>query len=298
MDTSQIADLPRGVFYKKKSVLTRHRFIKTEVRVEDRSIVLEVIDNRGHWQIDQSALSVLRETLQCPEIEDDEAITLFRHAGCDIHLYGDQIPRGQARLPETMDDMANLYSAYTDMDQQGHFDQDSPDRDRIDWITLKIPSGTHVVDVGCNSGRFGHELIAKGCVVAGVDLAPALVERARLKGVDARLAYAESMPFEDDTFGAAICAELLEHVLRPETVLDEIRRVLISGGQLVGSVPHGAGDWGYEDIGHHHEHLRAYAPTELAEFLSSSGFVDIQLSELSHGRQLPQTIVFACRSAA
>lgn len=48
---------------------------------------------------------------------------------------------------------------------------------------------------------------------------------------------AAPLPFADRTFDLAICTQVLEHLLWPQHLLAEIRRVLAPGGALVASVP-------------------------------------------------------------
>jgi SAM-dependent methyltransferase len=47
----------------------------------------------------------------------------------------------------------------------------------------------------------------------------------------------QAMSFREGSFDAAICSEVLEHVLDPRAVLAEILRVLKRGGRLIGCVP-------------------------------------------------------------
>lgn len=47
----------------------------------------------------------------------------------------------------------------------------------------------------------------------------------------------EHMPFADGAFGTVVCTEVLEHVPDAAVALGEIKRVLSTGGVLVGSVP-------------------------------------------------------------
>jgi len=48
---------------------------------------------------------------------------------------------------------------------------------------------------------------------------------------------AEALPFENDSFDAVLCSELLEHVPSPPKVLNEVQRVLRNGGVFLGTVP-------------------------------------------------------------
>lgn len=51
------------------------------------------------------------------------------------------------------------------------------------------------------------------------------------------IANAECMPFADGTFDLVICESLLEHVPRPQLIVDEMMRVLKPGGELFIVVP-------------------------------------------------------------
>lgn len=46
-----------------------------------------------------------------------------------------------------------------------------------------------------------------------------------------------NLPFQDDTFDCVVCLETLEHVKDPFKALNEIHRVLKSGGKFIGSAP-------------------------------------------------------------
>jgi SAM-dependent methyltransferase len=74
--------------------------------------------------------------------------------------------------------------------------------------------------------------------VAALDPSAPFVDaaRARLPGVDIRLAGAESIPFEDDSFDVAL-AELVVHFMSdPVAGLREMRRVTKPGGVVSASV--------------------------------------------------------------
>jgi SAM-dependent methyltransferase len=93
-----------------------------------------------------------------------------------------------------------------------------------------------ILDAGCGTGLNLRNL-PSGSV--GIDINPRNVELASMRLPGHRLVVGdlEAMPFLDQSFGAVLCTEVLEHVPNPETALKEIRRVLKPGGVLIGSVP-------------------------------------------------------------
>jgi ubiquinone/menaquinone biosynthesis C-methylase UbiE len=98
------------------------------------------------------------------------------------------------------------------------------------------PAGQPILDAGCGTGLNLRHLPA-GSV--GLDINPrnvALIE-SRLPRHRVVLGDIEAMPFEDGSFGAVLCTEVLEHIPDPAKALGEIRRVLKPGGVLIGSVP-------------------------------------------------------------
>jgi len=100
--------------------------------------------------------------------------------------------------------------------------------------------GERVLDVGAKRGGLGAYLRASGVDVsyAGTDLSRENIDAAAADGLDVRLADVEQpLPFEDGSFDCAFCLELLEHLVTPVALLEELRRVLGAGGRAVVSVP-------------------------------------------------------------
>lgn len=114
------------------------------------------------------------------------------------------------------------------------------DRTVVAEIGPELPS-LRVLDVGCATGRLLDALgKAGGRRLAGVDLAPRIVEVARAKlaaaGIpaDLRVADAEdSLPWPSGSFDVAILTGVLHHFYRPLDALAEIRRVLDPGGRIL-----------------------------------------------------------------
>ncbi|MBG6179100.1 class I SAM-dependent methyltransferase [Arthrobacter sp. CAN_A1] len=84
--------------------------------------------------------------------------------------------------------------------------------------------------------------------VTGVDLSPAMlavaVDRAQRLGRDAdlRVADAEQLPFDDNSFDTVICGLSLCGIPAPEAAIHEAWRVLVPGGRLL-LLDHVASTW-------------------------------------------------------
>lgn len=93
---------------------------------------------------------------------------------------------------------------------------------------------SRVLDVGCGPGelaeRVGRELGAK---VWAIDISSRMVELARDRGVDARVANVEQIPFGAQSFDCVVAAWMLYHVSAVDRALSEMARVLTAGGRLV-----------------------------------------------------------------
>lgn len=99
-----------------------------------------------------------------------------------------------------------------------------------------VAPGQKVLDVGCGSGALTVVLaeIVGAENVAGIDPSEPFVAeaRARVPGADVRVGPAESLPFEDATFDAALSQLVFHFVQDPAKSVAEMRRVTRPGGRL------------------------------------------------------------------
>jgi 2-polyprenyl-6-hydroxyphenyl methylase/3-demethylubiquinone-9 3-methyltransferase len=97
--------------------------------------------------------------------------------------------------------------------------------------------GARVLDIGCGGGLLCEALQDLGGLVTGIDLAPAMLETARLHaaergvGIDYRLIQAEALAAaEPASFDVITCMEMVEHVPDPGAIVAAIGTLLRPGG--------------------------------------------------------------------
>ena len=96
-----------------------------------------------------------------------------------------------------------------------------------------------VLDVGCGAGLLSEAMAREGARVTALDLAPELIDVARLHllesglQVDYRLVAVEELAAQSPgSFDAITCMEMLEHVPDPGSVLRACATLLKPGGRL------------------------------------------------------------------
>ena len=92
---------------------------------------------------------------------------------------------------------------------------------------------------------------------------------------------ATSLPFATGSVKSVICSEVLEHIEEDGAVLDEIARVLESGGELILTLPMRPELFGFDDsfVGHY----RRYELGRLTEILSARNFGEFQHQSILGG---------------
>lgn len=110
---------------------------------------------------------------------------------------------------------------------------------------LRPAPGARILDAGCGTGNLiGHLVQTRPDVEAvGVDFSEAMLRRARKKSKQLRTAtfleadLNERLPFGDGEFDGITCVNVLYAVDRPAFLLNEMYRVLRTGGIIVLATP-------------------------------------------------------------
>ena len=84
---------------------------------------------------------------------------------------------------------------------------------------------TTVLDVATGPGVVAQAALARFAEVTAVDQSAPMVAIAEAHGLDARVASADALPFDDGAFEAVVAGFLLNHLARPESAVAEMARV-------------------------------------------------------------------------
>lgn len=108
---------------------------------------------------------------------------------------------------------------------------------RLVWFDRQIDwQDKAVLDLGCAGGFMAEALAQRGARVTGIDPAADAIDAARAHAhagglsIDYDVGVGEEMPYDDASFDAVVCVDVLEHVADLNKVLSEVARVLRPGG--------------------------------------------------------------------
>ena len=151
-------------------------------------------------------------------------------------------------------------------------------RDRFAHVagTAGWPYGD-ALEVGCGTGFFLLNLASAGVLQRGhvTDISPGMVEAAKRNAqslgmeVEGRVADAESIPYDDDSFDLIVGHAVLHHIPDVDLALREVLRVLRPGGRFVfAGEPTRYGDV----VARRLSRLTWWATTELTKLPALSGW--------------------------
>lgn len=176
---------------------------------------------------------------------------------------------------------------------------------RLGYVMERVElRGKAVLDVGCGGGLLSEALAAQSAKVTGIDLAPAVLETARLHLYESGLQIeylersAEALAAEcPQQFDVITCMEMLEHVPDPAAIVDACADLLKPGGWLFLSTLNRTPQAfalaiaGAEYVMHllpkgTHRYAQFIRPSELASALRAAG---LQLEDVSGMQYNPFT---------
>lgn len=105
-----------------------------------------------------------------------------------------------------------------------------------------VTPNSSVLDIGCWNGSLGHTLIKnKSCIIDGVEKNKDASSKAKEKGYNEvytiDLNNLETLRIREKQYDVIIFADVLEHILYPEQVLEFFSRYLKDQGSIIISLP-------------------------------------------------------------
>jgi 2-polyprenyl-6-hydroxyphenyl methylase/3-demethylubiquinone-9 3-methyltransferase len=107
---------------------------------------------------------------------------------------------------------------------------------RVQFVTDRTKlAGARVLDVGCGGGLLCEALARAGATVTGIDLAPGMIDVARLHAAEQGLDITYNVVSAEEVsggFDVVTCMEMLEHVPDPERMTATLATLVKPGGAV------------------------------------------------------------------
>jgi SAM-dependent methyltransferase len=171
---------------------------------------------------------------------------------------------------------ASLHTARTDIDIL-----------RLIRETSRVGPGSRVLDVACGPGLVALHLAEAAGHVTGLDLTPAMLDKARelqgkvgLDNLSWDLGRADSLPYPEASFDAVVTRFSFHHLKDPERALTEMVRVCRAGGRVVvcdvyTTTPEQAAEYDRLERLRDPSHVRALLLEELRALVADAGLAEL-----------------------
>jgi 2-polyprenyl-6-hydroxyphenyl methylase/3-demethylubiquinone-9 3-methyltransferase len=160
-------------------------------------------------------------------------------------------------------------------------------------------AGARVLDVGCGGGLLAESLCGAGASVTAIDLAPTMVETARLHALDSglsidyRVESAERLATRPGKFDVVTCMEMLEHVPDPGATIAVLAGLTRPGGDVfISTINRNLKSFALAIVGAEylarlvprgtHEYERLLRPSEIARFARAAALEVADIAGLNY----------------
>lgn len=197
-------------------------------------------------------------------------------------------------MAKTFKDFYEKYWAWRSEEYDYHKKGVIPDRIKaaLDFIQSDSKARKHIkiLDVGCGEGLLGEKVkkrLNKKIKIYGVDISQIALENAKTYYDDVYQIDVDNEPLshslKDQNFDYVVSLEVMEHIIYPERLLEEIYMCLKNDGKLITSIPNFAffknritvlrGNFPYEQhIFHPAEHIHYFTFYSFKKLLNEKGF--------------------------
>lgn len=118
----------------------------------------------------------------------------------------------------------------------------SGDVDPRDFV--KIPAGAKVLDYGSGGGTYLSYFHSRGVDIVGAEISEVMIEACSKAGLMMRRVQSfDDIPFPDAEFDVVYLMQVFEHLRKPRRFMQELARVLKTGGVLYLALPNADSAW-------------------------------------------------------
>jgi ubiquinone/menaquinone biosynthesis C-methylase UbiE len=152
-----------------------------------------------------------------------------------------------------------------------------------------------VLDIACGTGIVSCEFAKIASQVTGIDLTPAMIEQAKilqkdnnLNNITWKIGDVSNLPFDDNVFSIVVTRYSFHHILEPKKVLEEMKRVCISGGKImiIDVTPDKDKVDAYNQVEKLRDssHVKALTFSELERMMKDAGLINLKAEH--HGLEM------------
>jgi len=161
-------------------------------------------------------------------------------------------------------------------------------RDRM-IFSLINPAHSNIIDIGCGEGITLEKLINRypGKSISGIDIMPENVSVCRQHNLPVSPGSVYDMRLEEGSVDLCILSEVIEHLDDAELALDNIRRILKSGGDILIVFPNDTMFkitrllfLKFKEAFAESGHVRQYTPQNLKGILEKKGFAVLKVMSI------------------
>jgi 2-polyprenyl-3-methyl-5-hydroxy-6-metoxy-1,4-benzoquinol methylase len=152
--------------------------------------------------------------------------------------------------------------------------------ERIENIERFVPDSLpkKLLEIGCSTGFMLEAAQERNWKATGIELNPSAVAFGHQRGLEIMDQPLEAIDFGSEQFSAIAMYDVIEHLVNPGEILDQVHKLLLSGGMIFIYVPN-LQSASTELLGTEHahfiwptHHLTYFTPATLKQFLRNYGF--------------------------
>ena len=216
---------------------------------------------------------------------------------------------GQPRA-SVLDEAAAAHEADYQAAGEGTFTWVDPDEGPKRRLALDVirtlPRPVRLLDYGCGNGRFTAFFHQTGCEAIGTDVSQTAIALNRQEYPHlsfSAMTGTYACPYDDQSFDAVFCSEVIEHVYDGAALLTECRRLLRPGGLVLLTTPHHGrlknvltGLFSFEKhFDPFDRHIRFWTRNGLARACQASGLVPVRWDYIGRWRPVARSLFMVSR---